>query len=304
MTTGVPSSFITTDTLYTWSRQALDNLFLMWGIKKDPECPAAREAITKLNEWSTFAALNGTPNTSPSIVDANPDEWAGIYDEYAAAATRATMIANDQDAVTNALNSKAWRTLTSDEQINYVLKTLPLDKTEKEYAKAIEEVAPFLNEPMSGIAEHATALSTVAKTKPKIEALMTYVAEVARAPRAAAFANVPDLFVLEYKRGVGGTGSRINYQDEDVHAHQRVSDAGRMQDVDEVTRIITGELDGITFSFPRTAAEIRRRAKAFSTAGQTRALANESERSGEGRTNPQNSPKPRNPNTWEEGWVM
>ena len=303
MTTGVPSSFITTDTLYTWSRQALDKLFLTWGIKKDPECPTAREATIKLNEWSTFASLNGTPNTIPSIVDANPDEWGGIYDEYAAAATRATMIANDQDAVTNALNSKAWRALTSDEQINYVLKTLPLDKTEKEYTKAVEEVAPYLDDPMSGIAEHANALSIVAKTNPKIDALMAYVAEVARAPRAAAVADIPDLFVLEYKRGVGGTDSRINYQDEDVHLHQRVSRAKSIQEVNEVHRIITGEWEGITFSFPRTVAEIRRRAKAFTTAGQTRALANESERSGEGRTNPQNSPKPRNPNTWEEGWV-
>ena len=164
MTIGVPSSLLTTGDLYEWNRQALDKLFLVWGIKKDTECPTARKAIIKLNEWQAFAALNGTPNTSPSIVDANPDEWAGIYDEYAAAATRATMIANDADSVTNALNSKAWRTLTSDEQINYVLKTLPLDKVEKDYAKAVEEVAPFLNDPMSGIAEHATALSTVAKT--------------------------------------------------------------------------------------------------------------------------------------------
>lgn len=304
MTTGIPSSFLTTGDLYEWNRQALDKLFLVWGIKKDTECPTAREAIIKLNEWQTFAAMNGTPNTTPSIVDSNPDEWAGIYDQYATAATRATMIANDTDNITNALNGKAWRALTSDEQINYVLKTLPLDKTEKAYAKAVEEVAPFLNDPMSGIADHATALSTVAKTNPKIEALMSYVAEVARAPRAAAIANTPDLFVLEYKRGVGGTGARINYQDEDVHLHNRVSDAGRIQDVDEVHRIITGELDGITFSFPRTAAEIRRRAQAFNTAGQTRALTNESERSGEGRTNPSNSPKPRNPNNWEEGWVM
>ena len=303
MPAGVPSSFITTDTLYTWNRQALDNLFLMWGIKKDPECPAAREAIVKLNEWSTFAAENGTPNTSASITNANPDEWEGIYDKYVAAATRATMIANDNESVTNVLNSQAHRALISDEQVNYVLKTLPLDKVEKEYAKAVEEVAPFLKDPMSGIAEHANALSTVAKTNPKIDALMAYVAEVARAPRAAAVADVPDLFVLEYKRGVGGTDSRINYQDEDVHAHQRVSDVERMRDVDEVTRIITGEWDGITFSFPRTVAEIRRRAKAFNTAGQTRALTKESERSGQGRTSPNNAPKPHDPNTWEEGWV-
>lgn len=303
MTTGIPSSFITTDTLYTWSRQALDNLFLMWGIKKDTECPAARDSIIKLNEWSTFAAMNGTPNTSASIANANPDEWAGIYDQAATAATRATMIANDIESVNNALNSQAYRALTSDEQINYVLKTLPLDKVEKDYAKAVEEVAPYLDDPMSGIADHAAALSTVAKTNPKIDALMSYIAEVARAPRAAAIADTPDLFVLEYKRGVGGTGARINYQDEDVHLHNRVRDAARIQDVNEVHRIITGGLDGITFSFPRTAAEIRRRAQAFNTAGQTRALKNESERSGEGRTNPSNSPKPRNPNTWEEGWV-
>lgn len=303
MPAGVPSSFITTDTLYTWSRQALDNLFLMWGIKKDPECPAAREAIVKLNEWSTFAAMNGTPNTSASIADANPDEWEGIYDQAATAATRATMVANDNESVTNALNSQAYRALTSDEQINYVLKTLPLDKVEKEFTKAVEEVAPYLDDPMSGIADHANALSIVAKTNPKIGALMAYVAEVARAPRAAAVADIPDLFVLEYKRGVGGTDSRINYQDEDVHLHQRVSSAKSIQEANEVHRIITGEWDGITFSFPRTVAEIRRRTQAFNQAGQTRALTNESERSGQGRTNPQNSPKPRNPNNWEEGWV-
>lgn len=303
MPAGVPSSFIATDTLYTWSRQALDKLFLTWGIKKDPECPAAREAIIKLNEWSTFAAMNGTPNTSASITNANPDEWEGIYDKYAAAATRATMIANDNESVTNALNSQAYRALTSDEQINYVLKTLPLDKAEKEFAKAVEEVAPYLDDPMSGIADHANALSIVAKTNPKIDALMAYVAEVARAPRAAAVADIPDLFVLEYLRGIGGTGARVNYQDEDAHLHQRVSHAKSIQEANEVHRIITGEWEGITFSFPRTVAEIRRRAKAFTTAGQTRALTEESERSGQGRTSPSNSPKPHDPNTWEEGWV-
>lgn len=303
MPAGIPSSFITTDTLYTWSRQALDNLFLMWGIKKDPECPAAREAIVKLNEWSTFAAMNGTPNTSASITNANPDEWEGIYDQAATAATRATMIANDNESVTNALNSQAHRALTSDEQINYVLKTLPLDKIEKEFTKAVEEVAPYLDDPMSGIADHANALSIVAKTNPKIDALMAYVAEVARAPRAAAVADIPDLFVLEYKRGVGGTDSRINYQDEDIHLHQRVSNAKNIQQANEVHRIITGEWEGITFSFPRTVSEIRRRAKAFTKAGQTRALTKESKRSGEGRTNPNNAPKPHDPNAWEEGWV-
>ena len=78
MAIGIPSSFITTGDLYEWNRQALDKLFLTWEIKKDPECPAAREAIVKLNEWSTFAAENGTPNTSPDIVNAKPDEWVGI----------------------------------------------------------------------------------------------------------------------------------------------------------------------------------------------------------------------------------
>lgn len=303
MAIGIPSSFITTGDLYEWNRQALDKLFLTWEIKKDPECPAAREAIIKLNEWSTFAAENGTPNTSPDIVNAKPDEWAGIYDKYAAAATRATMIANDNESVTNALNSQSHRALTSDEQINYVLKTLPLDKVEKEFTKAVEEVAPYLDDPMSGIADHANALSIVAKTNPKIDALMAYVAEVARAPRAAAVADIPDLFVLEYLRGIGGTGARVNYQDEDAHLHQRVSHAKSIQEANEVHRIITGEWDGITFSFPRTATEIRRRAKAFTTAGQTRALTKESERSGQGRTSPNNSPKPHDPNTWEEGWV-
>lgn len=303
MPAGVPSSFIATDTLYTWSRQALDNLFLMWGIKKDPECPAAREAIVKLNEWSTFAAMNGTPNTSASITNANPDEWEGIYDKYVAAATRATMIANDNESVTNALNSQAYRALASDEQINYVLKTLPLDKVEKEFTKAVEEVAPYLDDPMSGIADHANALSIVAKTNPKIDAFMAYVAEVARAPRAAAVANTPDLFVLEYLRGIGGTGARVNYQDEDVRLHQRVSSVKSIQEANEVHRIITGEWKGITFSFPRTAAEIRRRAQAFNTANQTRALTKADERSGEGRTDPNNSPKPHDPNTWEDDWV-
>mgnify|MGYP006914832701 CR=1 FL=1 len=107
MATGALSSFITPELRYTWSRQALDNLFLVWGVKKDPECPAARDAIVKLNEWSTFAAMNGTPNTSVSITDANPDEWEDIYDQAAAAVTRATMIANDNETVTNVLNSQA-----------------------------------------------------------------------------------------------------------------------------------------------------------------------------------------------------
>ena len=228
MTTGIPSSMLDIGTIFAWNRGALDDLAIQWEIKKDLQNSAVRNAILKRAEWDTFVALNSSPNTAAGIINEAPDKWEDVYSRAQDTVWLAQMVEKDNSLVAQGLERIAVKELTSSAQIDYVLKSLPLEQAQEDYSAAVQEIAPYLDNPIEAVKDHADAVSLMLRMQPKITALMDYLSETARVPRATAVIDAPDLFVLEQKSGMSGPDARLNYTQEDFNLHSRVKTASNL----------------------------------------------------------------------------
>lgn len=277
-------------------KQELDKLADAWGLQTPPMHPKTKKAVDKINQWEVFKAEANFANPLDELLDADPKNWESIFDQTVAGFTRSMMIDAAHDRMTAGLEQRAATALKASEQVDHVLKALPLAKVQADYINAVETLGDTINDLAKAVDKDAEATATYRSSEKKIQAFQHWVAHALDLPALTAVAGLPDLWVLETWRGIRGDDARINYNEHDFHTHQRVLSAKDKTSTGKNLHLLAQEhWEGITFDMPTSHEELLDRAHNLTHAGKTQQFYSDEEPSGTGRVSntrpPQRAPR-------------